>query len=158
MGMADEERIRRVEVVHPEGLFRVTLPPDWAWVPDEGGGAAVPPGDPGVLYFFAQAVTDRRALPNLQRMLAGFLSQRGRPVLTEQLLTVRLGRHRGYAWRFLEERPQGEHAWFLWITGNLKAWLLVSYNCPAGYASSHQAEIDEILASLRLAEEEASDR
>jgi hypothetical protein len=142
-----------LDASHPEGLFRVRLPAGWTWHADEGGGAAVAPGEPGVLYLFAQPVVDRGALPNLPRMLAGFLSERGRPVLTEQLLKVRLGGRGGYAWRYLEERGGREHAWFLWVTGNLRCWLLASYNCPAEHAFAHQGEVDEILASLELAEE-----
>lgn len=134
-------------------LFRLRLPEGWRWYPDADGGAALPPGDPGAMVFCAQPVLDVATLPSLRRMLAGFLTERGQPVTTLQLLDVEVGSFRGLGWHFVEEAPRGPHAWSLWIAGNRRAWLLVTYNCPAEHAGSHAEEIDRLLATVELAPE-----
>lgn len=133
-------------------LFRLELPEGWQWVPDADGGAAVPPGDPGAMVFYAQAVENPEELPSLRRMLSGFLTQRGIPVTTLQLQSVRTGSFTGFGWHYLDEPEGGDpHAWSLWVTGHKAAWLLVTYNCPGAFLASHWQEVQEILATVELA-------
>lgn len=128
-------------------LFGLDLPPGWTWHPEADGGAAVPPGDPGALVVSAHPVDDPASLPHISRMLAGFLTLRGRPVATDELATLEVSGGEG-VWH---EYVDGEHWWRLWVVGNEVTWALLSYNCPQQYRGSHLTELDEILASLRLA-------
>lgn len=135
-------------------LFRLTLPEGWRWIPDDEGGAAVPPGDPGAMVFFAQPVEDPAELPSLHRMLSGFLLQRGLPVDTLQLASVRSGTFNGFGWQYVDEPEGGDpHAWSLWITGHKAAWLLITYNCPGAVLASHWHEVLDLLATVELAPE-----
>jgi hypothetical protein len=128
-------------------LFGLDLPEGWTWHPEPGGGAAVPPGDPGALVVSAHPVDDPTALPPVSRMLASFLTLRGRPVATDELATIEVNGGQGVWYEYRED----EHWWRLWVIGNEVAWALISYNCPQAFRESHSSELDEIMASLRLA-------
>ncbi len=129
-------------------LFGLDLPDGWRWHPEPGGGAAVPPGDPGALHVSAHPVDNPAELPHVARMLASFLTLRGRPVATDELARIEVQGGGEGVWREYED---GEHYWRLWVVGNEAAWALLSYNCPVRFQASHRAELEEIVASLRLA-------
>jgi hypothetical protein len=135
-----------LEIVHPTGLFALDLPPGWGWHNEPDGGAAVPPGAPGALVISAQAVEDPTRLPNVSRMLAGFLTLRGRPVAADALTSIQADGSQGVSYRYTE----GEHFWQLWVVGNQATWALLSYNCPAEFQDSHRPALETIVASLRL--------
>lgn len=136
-----------LEIEHE--LFGLDLPEGWTWHPDAGGGAAVPPGDPGALVVSAHPVDNPAELPHVARMLASFLTLRGRPVASDELARLEINGGQG-VWYEYED---GEHWWRLWVVGNESAWALLSYNAPRAFRASHLAELDEIVASLRLAVE-----
>lgn len=135
-----------LEIVHSTGLFALDLPPGWGWHDEPDGGAAVPSGAPGALVISAQAVEDPTRLPNLSRMLAGFLTLRGRPVAADALASVEADGSQGVSYSYAE----GGHFWQLWVVGNQATWALLSYNCPIEFQDAHRQALDTILSSLRL--------
>ena len=126
------------------------LPPSWSWFPDEAGGAAVfqPAGQTAssVLHIHVEGVDDSESLPNLSRMLAGFLTLRGRPVATDDLLELDLPNTQAFAWQYQE----GEQAVRVWVAGNELAWAFINFHCPVLLEAELRSDVDLIVASLVL--------
>lgn len=136
-------------IEHP--LFSLELPSDWRWHPDEQGGGAVAPPPPAVLHVTAEAVEDRLALPNLSRMLAGFLTRQIRPVAADELVSMPFSQATGFGWQYVERsQRRPAHAWRVWIAGNEAAWAFLSFNCALEDAELHRPSVDAMVASLRL--------
>lgn len=137
------------KIRHP--LFTLELPPGWRWIAEQRGGSAVASDPPGVLHLSAEPVEKAEELPNLSRMLAGFVTRHVAPVTTQELIPVDFPRATGFAWQFVEEtadRPP--HLWRVWIAGNEEAWCFLSFNCSYEDREAHRVTVDEVVASLSL--------
>lgn len=134
---------------HP--LFALDLPPDWQWFPDEHGGSAVPPGPPAALHLSAERVVEAEELPNLSRMLAGFVTRHVGPVTTQDLIPANFPQATGFAWQFIEETAERPpHLWKVWIAGNEHAWCFVSFNCSLKDHETHREKIENVVSTLTL--------
>jgi hypothetical protein len=128
-------------------LLKFELPDEWDWFPDESGGGAVL-GTDVLLHFHEQAVDDPSDLPNLARMLSGFLTLRGRPVATDELLEGRTKNGKSYGWQYQD----GEQAVRLWVLGNRQAWCFVTFHCPVTREAELRATVDAAVGGLQLGE------
>ena len=140
-----------------EGLLSFELPPDWEWYPDGQGGGAIPPDRQSVLHVRAERVEDAAQLPNLSRMLAGFLTGHVRPVATDELHPFSVVGGQGFAWHYLEEwesegPPRIQSVW-LWVMGNEQTWTFVNFQGPAG---SSKGMAEQIARTFAFAESASS--
>ena len=106
---------------------------------------------PGVINLTSEAVTERESLPNLSRMLAGFLTRTGHPVATDELLRVSdVPGAPGFSWQYTEEGTYHR----LWLFGNLASWLLIHFVCPKEHYSEFHQSLTDSIKTLRLHSDE----
>lgn len=133
------------------GLFSIQLPPGWQFFPDLHGGGVIPPGSQGVLHFHSERVADSAELPNLSRMLAGFVTLHHQPVATDQLRRLSINGSDAFAWQYVDKSEQAVR---LWVVGNDAAWVFINFQASPLVAASLESEIDGIVGSLTMAMEE----
>lgn len=106
--------------------FSLELPEGWTVRQDEECTYLVSPDPPGVLCCTPQTVEKSEELPNLSRMLAGFLTRTGHPVATDDLLRLsNVPGAQGFCWQYFEDMAFHR----LWIFGNTASWLLLTFSC-----------------------------
>lgn len=127
--------------------FSLTLPQGWTKRDDEGRVYGLSTEPPGVLCCTASPVENSEELPNLSRMLAGFLTRSGHPVATDELLRVSKVAHaHGFCWQYSEEGNFTR----LWMFGNRESWLLMTFTAPEQHVAHFHPLLDQIVESLTL--------
>lgn len=130
-----------------EPTFQMELPSDWVVRRDEERIYAVCPQPPGVLCCTPQEVEDSEEFPNLSRMLAGFLTRSGHPVATDELLRITGVAHaHGFCWQYVEDDTFHR----IWIFGNARSWLLLTFTCPAPHQGDFSETLNELIRGLSL--------
>lgn len=132
-------------------IFELPAPSDWTFYPDEHGGSWIPPCQSAVLHVHAELVSDPAELPNLTRMLAGFLTQHHRPVATDELLPIKIPEALCFSWQYMEIAPEGwERVVRLWIVGNEKAWAFVNFQLPLTRMEALNEVVDGMIRGFRF--------
>ena len=127
-------------------LFAVEIPEKWEFFADEHGGSLIAPCQTAVLHIHAEAVTDAADLPNLTRMLAGFLTLHHGPVATDELLPIKLPGALCFAYQYAE----GQRAVRVWIIGNEAAWAFVNFQVPFDRELEYRTAVDQLVKEFRL--------
>lgn len=127
-------------------LCEFRVPDGWQFFPDEHGGGLVSPCRQAVLHVHCEEVTDPTELPNLSRMLAGFVTGHHRPIITQDLLPFSLPGALGFAYQY----AQDERAIRVWIVGNPHAWAFINFQAPLQAEERFRATVDEFVQSVRL--------
>ena len=110
-----------------EKTFSLTLPDSFEVHRDGDRLQCVSREPAGVLFLTPEEVENPEELPNLSRMLAGFLTRSGHPVATDELLRVSsVPKAHGFSWQYVEESKYHR----LWLFGNRSCWLLVTLSAP----------------------------
>lgn len=123
-----------------EPTFTLELPETFELHRDEEGLQCVCREPAAVLSLTPQVVEDSDSLPNLSRMLAGFLTRMGHPVATDELLRITsVPQALGFSWQYVED----EKYFRFWLFGNQFSWLLVTFTCQ----EHHQAKFHEVLTT-----------
>ena len=138
-------------VCDPEGLFSIEVPEGWQFFPDEHGGGLIPPDKSAVVHLYGEAVEDPADLPNLSRMLAGFITLRGKAVAPDDLFRLQIKEYPAFAWRSQEK---GKKAVRMWVVGNEFAWVFINFQADLDAESRWRLDVDRIVASLDLMEAE----
>ena len=143
-----------MKVYERKGWFRLSLPDGWEADESEDAPALYRPEGAGVLHVTAQ---DPRPVRPGERidvhlLLRAFLRQTGTdPALVES----RRWADRGLEWaagEFEEDDPEGGRVrWRVWMATNHDLVAFLSYVCPAEEADRERADVDAIVASLKLA-------
>jgi hypothetical protein len=132
-----------------EDTFAVTLPAGWEVRRDEECVYLVSPAPAGVLCSTAKRVESLEELPNLSRMLAGFLTRTGHPVATDELLRLsNISGGQGFCWQYFENGVFHR----LWIFGNRASWLLWTFSCSASDVDHFHPLLEALLKTLSLDE------
>lgn len=140
-------------LVISEPTFSIQLPDSFQLIRDEGQLQCVCREPAGVLSLTPEAVTDPENLPNLSRMLAGFLTRTGHPVATDELLRITsVPDAHGFSWQYTEE--QNFHR--LWLFGNRYSWLLLTFVCPEEARPGFHELLQNAVKTIRLKGEEAA--
>lgn len=129
-----------------QNLFSVAVPEGWQFFPDDQGGSLITPCQEAVLHIHAEAVEDVSELPNLTRMLAGFLTQHHKPVATDELLAVKLSGALCFAYQYAEL----ERAVRLWIVGNEKAWAFLNFQVPLEKEMTYRATVNDLIKDFQI--------
>ncbi len=129
------------------GDFAISYPSHWEVRVQETRSFLICLDPPGVLCCTFERVQDTTSLPNLSRMLAGYLTRNGHPVATDELLRMSGSPGlEGFSWQYKE------HSVFyrLWLYGNEKAWILLTFNTPEGDEGLFQQILNSMVRSLRF--------
>ena len=130
--------------------FSLVLPDSFEVAEGDGHVHCICRTPPGVLHLTPQIVEDKEDLPNLSRMLAGFLTRSGHPVATDELLRITsVPNAHGFSWQYTEE----ENYHRLWLFGDEHSWLLAHFVCPREHYSEFHEQLTEVVKTLRLREE-----
>lgn len=129
-----------------QDLFSLPVPEDWQFYPDEHGGSLITPDQTAVLHVHAEKVTDVAELPNLTRMLAGFLTLHHKPVATDELLPIKLPGALCFAYQYSD----GERAVRVWIIGNEKAWAFLNFQVPLERHAAYTAVVDGLVKDFQI--------
>lgn len=130
-----------------EETFALTVPEGWAVRRDDERVFLVSERPPGVLCCTPQVVDDPDRLPNLARMLAGFLTRTGHPVATDELLRIsNVPGASGYCWQYFE----GGSFHRIWIFGNHASWLLWTFSSATSDLDHFHPQLEGLLKSLSL--------
>lgn len=133
-----------------EETFSLTLPDGWAVRRDEERVYLVSSQPPGVLCCTAQPVEQAEQLPNLSRMLAGFLTRTGHPVATDELLRIsNVAGGTGFCWQYFEEGTFHR----IWIFGNHFSWLLWTFTSATADLDHFHPLLEGMIKSLILVQE-----
>lgn len=127
-------------------LFSIAVPEGWQFFADEHGGSLITPCQTAVLHIHSEAVEDTSELPNLTRMLAGFLTLHHKPVATDELLAVKLTGALCFAYQYAEI----ERAVRVWIIGNEKAWAFLNFQVPLEKEMTYRATIDSLVRDFQI--------
>ncbi len=139
--------------VHSHETFRLQVPPEWTVRGDDDRVYFVSTEPPGVLCCTAQRVQDAEELPNLSRMLAGFLTRSGHPVATDDLLVISGNiTARGFCWQYFEDGSFCR----IWIFGNQTSWLLITFNSAVEHLDDFHPVLEQVLKTLVLVDDEGS--
>lgn len=130
-----------------EEAFRLVLPEGFSVLRDEERINCVSREPAGVLVITSEMVEDPDELPSLSRMLAGFLTQSGHPVATDELLQISSvpGAY-GFGWQYSESETYHR----FWLFGNKVCWVLLSFLCPLSNQVHFQEPLSALVGSLRL--------
>ncbi|HIB68990.1 MAG TPA: hypothetical protein EYO33_28860 [Phycisphaerales bacterium] len=130
-----------------EKLFSIALPDSFEIHRDGERLQCVSREPVGVLSLTPEEVENADELPNLSRMLAGFLTRSGHPVATDELLRVSSvsGAH-GFSWQYTEDSKYHR----LWLFGNKFCWLLVTFICPQDGVNEFHERLQELVKTIRL--------
>jgi hypothetical protein len=135
--------------LHQEETFSVTLPPGWAVRRDEERVYLVSAQPPGVLCCTSQRVEVADDLPNLSRMLAGFLTRTGHPVATDELMRIsNVPGAAGFCWQYFEDGNFHR----IWIFGNHACWLLWTFTSATSDLDHFHPLLERLLKTLALVE------
>lgn len=135
--------------LHREETFAVTLPEGWSVRHDEECVYFVCQTPPGVLCSTASRVENSDELPNLSRMLAGFLTRTGRPVATDELLRLsNVSGADGFCWQYFEDGVFHR----IWVFGNRQSWLLWTFSCAREDVDRFHPLLEGLVRSLSLVE------
>ncbi len=127
--------------------FSLILPEGWVCKSENERRYGVCLSPPGVLCCTPERVTETDRLPNLARMLAGFLTRQGHPVATDELLIVSgVAGADGYSWQYVED---GSFLRF-WIFGNETRWLFLTFTTPEAHRIEFLPVLDELIRTLRV--------
>ncbi|MBS2039806.1 hypothetical protein JST97_32780 [bacterium] len=129
-----------------QDLFSLPVPEGWQFYPDDHGGSLITPCRTGVLHLHAEKVADVSELPNLTRMLAGFLTLHHKPVATDELLPIKLPGALCFAYQYSD----GERAVRVWIVGNEKAWTFLNFQVPLASHAAYTAVVDSLIKDFQL--------
>lgn len=130
-----------------ESTFFLSLPDNFEIVRDEERIQCVSREPVGVLSLTPEEVHDPEHLPNLSRMLAGFLTRSGHPVATDELLRITtVPDAHGFSWHYSENG----NAHRFWLMGNRDSWLLLTFVCPAANMSVFHEPLQEVIKTVRL--------
>ena len=119
-----------------------------AWDAEPLSGGGVWPEPDATLYIRREKVDDLESLPSRPQMLAGFLTSRGRPVATDQLMQLSIGGSPAYAWQYSEEN----RAIRLWVTGNENFWAFINFSCPLSAEAEFRQEVDQMIHGFSFSE------
>jgi len=133
-------------------LFDPQIPDGWEFFPDEQGGSLIAPCRTAILHIHAEAVSDPRELPNLTRMLAGFLTLHHKPVATDELLPIKLSGALCFAYQYAD----GPRAVRVWIVGNEKTWAFINFQVSFDREMQYRSLVDEWIRAFRFAEGSAT--
>lgn len=129
-------------------MFSVVAPEGWRFYADEHGGSLITPCQTAVFHIHAEEVRDKAELPNLTRMLAGFLTLHHRPVATDELLPIKLPGALSFAYQYAD----GPRAVRVWIIGNERAWAFLNFQVPFDKELEYRATADALVKSFRFKE------
>lgn len=132
--------------VQHQKLFSVDVPEGWQFFADEHGGSLISPCQTSVLHIHSEGVSDPAELPNLTRMLAGFLTLHHKPVATDELLPVKLTGALCFAYQYAEM----ERAVRVWIIGNEKAWAFLNFQVPFARQIEYRTVIDQLVRDFQI--------
>jgi hypothetical protein len=127
-------------------LFALEVPEGWLFYADDHGGSLIPPCKTAVMHIHAEAVTDVAELPNLTRMLAGFLTLHHSPVATDELLPIKLPGALCFAYQYAE----GARAVRVWVLGNESAWAFVNFQVPLDREREYRSVVDQMIRSFQV--------
>lgn len=131
--------------------FSLTLPGSFQTAETDGVLHCICREPPGVLHLTSQEVENKDELPNLSRMLAGFLTRSGHPVATDELLQITsVPEAHGFSWQYTRE----ERYHRLWLFGNELSWLLLHFVCPQEVYGQFHELLSESIKTLRLRHDE----
>lgn len=127
-------------------LFSVAIPEGWEFFADEHGGSLITPCQTAVLHIHSEGVTDAAELPNLTRMLAGFLTLHHKPVATDELLSIKLPGALCFAYQYADL----ERAVRVWIIGNEKAWAFLNFQVHFENELLYRATVDALVRDFQI--------
>lgn len=133
-------------VARHQDLCEFPIPEGWEFYPDESGGGLISPGREAVLHVHCEAVQDPTELPNLSRMLAGFLTGHYKPVATDDLLRFKSEGALGFAYQYAD----GDRAVRVWIIGNPDAWAFLNFQGPLENEAGFREPVDKVVREFRL--------
>jgi hypothetical protein len=134
-----------------ETTFTMELPSEFQVTKEANEIQCVCLDPPGVLRLTPEEVEDTNSLPNLSRMLAGFLTRTGHPVATDELLRVTsVPEAHGFSWQYTEDGNYHR----LWLFGNRRSWLLVTFVCPKAEQQNFHETLQSLIKTLRLRADE----
>lgn len=135
--------------LHQEEIFSLRLPAGWAVRRDEERVYFISPAPPGVLCCTPERVEDPSQLPNLSRMLAGFLTRTGHPVATDELLRITgVPGAVGFCWQYFEDGTFHR----VWVFGNQVSWMLWTFSCGSADFEHFHPILEGLQKSLALSE------
>lgn len=130
-----------------EELFSLSMPALWTLRRDEGCLYLVSTTPPGVLCSTSERVADTEELPNLSRMLAGFLTRTGHTVAPNELLILsNIPGAAGFCWQYVQDQVFYRY----WIFGNAKCWVFWNFTSAAADMESFHPVLEQIVRSLKL--------
>lgn len=130
-----------------EPTFSLEVPDSWEIRRDEERLYLVALEPAGVLCSTAEVVEDSSELPNLSRMLAGFLTRTGRSVATDELLRIsNVPGAAGFCWQYFEE---GVFHRF-WIFGNHSAWIFWTFSSATAALDHFHPLLEDLVKSLSM--------
>lgn len=130
-----------------EPTFSLELAPGWKVRRDDECLYLISEEPAGVLCCTAERVVDRAELPNLSRMLAGFLTRTGHSVATDELLAISsVPGAVGFCWQYFED---GKFHRF-WIFGNEATWLFWTFTSRTADLDHFHPLLEQLLKSLTL--------
>ncbi len=130
-----------------EETFRLTVPDDWVVRRDEERVYLISERPAGVLCCTPQVVSNPDELPNLSRMLAGFLTRTGHPVATDELLRIsNVPGAAGFCWQYFEDGKFQR----IWIFGNASCWVLWTFTSATSDLDHFHPLLEGMLKSLSL--------
>jgi len=132
--------------VQHQNLFSFEAPEGWQFFADEHGGSLITPCQTAVLHIHSEGVSDPAELPNLTRMLAGFLTLHHKPVATDELLPIKLPGALCFAYQYAEM----ERAVRVWIIGNEKAWAFLNFQVPFARQIEYRTVIDQLVRDFQI--------
>lgn len=132
-----------------EELFSLRLPDGWVVRRDEGRLYLVSQGPPGVLCSTAEPVLDAEELPNLSRMLSGFLTRTGHSVAPNELLIIsNIPGAAGFCWQLVKD----DIFYRFWVFGNRSCWLFWTFSSSAKDMDYFYPALSGIVHSLNIFE------
>ncbi len=132
--------------VQHQNLFSLAVPEGWQFFADDHGGSLITPCQTAVLHIHSEGVSDPAELPNLTRMLAGFLTLHHKPVATDELLSIRVPGALCFAYQYAES----ERAVRLWILGNEKAWAFLNFQVSFEKEPTYRTAVDQLIRDFQI--------
>ena len=136
-----------VSITLKEPTFSLVLPAGFQASNDEEGLHCICKSPPAILRFTAEKVEDKDALPNLSRMLAGFLTRMGHPVATDELLKLNSvpGAY-GFCWQYAEDDKFQK----FWLFGNEASWFFMTLVTAENDKDTLHEPIQQMVKTIRL--------
>ncbi|MBX3167834.1 MAG: hypothetical protein KF760_10500 [Candidatus Eremiobacteraeota bacterium] len=129
-----------------QNLFSLAVPEGWQFFADDQGGSLITPCQTAVLHIHSEAVSDPAELPNLTRMLAGFLTLHHKPVATDELLPIKVAGALCFAYQYAEL----ERVVRVWILGNEKAWAFLNFQVPFEKELTYRITVDQLIRNFQI--------